>query len=252
MAGGANGPDTPIPSAKVDNSDPKFQLHPWITLLGSLGVVAAYVYLVSWYEVYTLSQKLGFDLTLYFEPSDYVKVFPLWGFVVMLSALVVGLLAVGIIELIKSVLVLQGNFHWWAPHGENIKRKVWVPLFVLTVLGFGAMLIPFMISEKIAGDQYQTIKTSGISTCYRKGASPAKGRVIFQLDHYALILTDQAALAIPQSNIEWIETPLPVPSTQEANKSIPSSPSPAPRIPLRGRPEPSSTHLWQPSTVPTP
>jgi hypothetical protein len=190
------------PSEEAQRKDEKPKFLAWANVILIPGLVAAFAFLMSWSFIFEYSFKSGLPLQLYFDVIDYVQLTPRWGYIfIPLCAVALGLSA--------GLNFLYFNHPAFAsvvakavePPTGKIMAFLVAPLLSLALL----VQLAFVLGKFEA----QSRKHLTVSAILRKGENtPLKGKVLFQLSRYVLILADDKYLiAIPQTEVQIIQTP---------------------------------------------
>jgi hypothetical protein len=219
--------------AQQKDHEPKFPA--WANIILIPGLATAFAFLVSWSFVFEYSFKSGLPIELYFDVIDYVQLTPRWAYIfIPLCAILVGSIAW------LNILYFQH------PAFASVVAKAVRPragkIMAFVVAPMLAFLFLIMLAFRMGSFEARNRKYVTDSAIFRKGENtPLKGKLLFQLSRYVLILADNKDLiAIPQTEVQMIQTPWR--PLQSGGTSPPISASPATTV------TPSSTA----STSPTP
>jgi hypothetical protein len=187
------------------------------------GILAAFVmfaFLASWSFIFEYSFELGprINLEQYFDAIDYVQLTPRWGygFFVIYALVVVGAARF-------SIYYFE---HPFSPIAKLLRTPTGQTMaYVLLPLLF--ILIFAVCSWTMASFAIKNLNDASVSAIFRKGeATPIKGKLIFQLSRYVLILgEDKSVIAIPQTEVQMIQTPWLLPPPAGAPSTAKPSPS---------------------------
>jgi hypothetical protein len=186
---------------------------------------------MSWSFVFEYSFRSGLPLERYFDIIDYVQLTPRWGYIFIPLCALVPVLSVWL-----SFLYFQH------PAFASVVAKAVRPrtgqIMAFVVAPLLAFVLLITLAFRIGKFEAQSRKHLPVSEIFRKGQkTPLKGKLLFQLSRYVLILADDKYLiAIPQTEVEMIQTPWGL--LQAGDKPSPTSVPPVPPVTSSTSPEP--------------
>lgn len=227
---------TPLPRAKHVNqvlviagkaAEHKFLT--WSNIILIPGLATVFAFLVSWAFVFEYSLKSGLSVELYFDVIDYIQLTARWGFIFIPLCAASAVLSAWLAFLYFKHPVFASVV---AQAVRTRKDKIMV-FFVAPLLAFVLLIT---LAFRIAKFEAESRKYLLVSEVIRKGQStPVKGKLLFQLSRYVLILAENKYLiAIPQTEVQMIQTPWGL--LQAGDKPSPTS---APAVTSSTSPKPN-------------
>jgi hypothetical protein len=203
----------------ISRKDDKPKFLAWANIILVPGLVAAFAFLVSWSFVFEYSFRSGLPLQLYFDPIDYVQLTPRWGYIFIVLFAV---LCASVVVIIFWSNVIRFKHPAFASVIAKAVRTPTGKIMTYVIAPLFSFLLLVQFAWSMGKLEAKGVKQVTVSAIFRNGeATPVQGKLIFQLSRYVLILADDKYLiAIPQTEVQMIQTP----------RNSPSSTSPTNRI----------------------